>query len=179
MRRKDFFSRDFLSILSVVVLVILFFLTLSCAAKTRTTGIINQSLPLEDQKAIYDLLVRTALNNMRNSFNWSILDCYVKFPEEISFGQEIISSYDFPVPIRPASECKMKGKGVFAHIYGMKTHKNGTLLTFDKIDHIEGNTVRCGFGWYHASLSSHSWSYRLEKIEGTWVIKETLLEIIS
>jgi len=179
LERKDILSRNVFRSLSVVVLLMFLFSILSCATKTRTVGINNQSLPIDDQKAIYDLLVKTALAEMNKDLFWQSKDCYVEFPLKITFGDEILSSYDFPTSLRPASECKLKGKGAFARIYGKKTHRDGILLTFDKIDKIEGNAVRCGFGWYHASLSSHSWSYRLEKIEGTWVIKETLLEIIS
>lgn len=179
MRRHHIISKGHFQLLSFIIMIVLLASILSCATKTRMTGANNQSLPLADQKAIYDLLVKTALDKMRDNFNWYDLDCYVEFPDDVPFGMEIISSYDFPVPFRPASECKLKGRGAFAHIYGKKTHRDGILLTFDEIDNIEGNSVRCGFGWYHASLSSHSWSYKLEKTDGKWAIKETLLEIIS
>lgn len=136
------------------------------------------AIPPDDETAILHVVLNAALEEIDKEFNLlEIYACYIKMPNGKDPADSFLADHSFSIPLRPASECRIKGP--FKEVYDKKTNKEGVLMTLDEV-HLLGNfEAQCGFGWHSDSLAGRGFRVKLIKINDKWEVAEVKCWLMS
>lgn len=84
-----------------------------------------------------------------------------------------------PVPVRPASQCRIGDDSEGGRVYDVATGRTGLMLTIGQIDCPLIGACTVAGGYYEANLSSSGNSYKVQMQDGRWVVAEDQMQWIS
>jgi len=150
----------------------------SCAPINRDIGKVDRAISSDDETAVLHAVLDVALKEIDQQFNLlEVYACYIKMPDGKNPSDSFLAVHSFPIPLRPVSECRIKGQ--FKEVYDKKTNKEGVLLTLDEVNLLENFEAQCGFGWHSDSMAGRGFRVKLKKVNAKWEVTEVKCWLMS
>ena len=149
----------------------------SCASMNTTIKTNPSALP-GDEVAIYHAVLDSALDELSRQYNCDqCYACYIEMPKGKALSLSFLEAHHFKVPLRPASECRIKGQ--FNEVFDKKKNKKGVLIIIDEIQILSNYEAQSGFGWHINNLSGRGFKVKLNKNNDKWEVTEVKCWLMS